>query len=272
MVADPSFLQVAGLEFSYGQGPVLRGIDLEVKPGERVALLGRNGSGKSTLLGLIAGVLQPARGRICFRGEDLREMASRTRARQIAMVPQTLPIPFAFTLREWVSLGRTPYLSALRGEREEDRAAVRTALELAQVTELAGRLVGEVSGGERQRAALAMALAQEPQLLLLDEATAHLDLHHQVGLLGLVQRLNQERGLTVVAAIHDMNLAALWFDRLILLHDGKVYADGPPMDVLQPEVLEAVFECRVEVLPHPAEGVPLVALRRPSADCDEEQD
>ncbi len=262
MVGDSPLLQVEKLAFSYGQGRVLDGIDLAVRRGERVALLGRNGSGKSTFLSLLAGTLHPAQGRIRFQGEDLNQMVARVRARQIAMVPQTLPIPFAFTLREWISLGRTPYLSTLRGEREEDRAAVRLAMGLAQVTELADRLVGEVSGGERQRAALAMALAQEPKLLLLDEATAHLDLHHQVGLLGLVQRLNQERGLTVIAAIHDMNLAALWFDRLVLLHEGRVYADGPPAEVLRPAVLEPVFECRVEVLRHPTEGVPLVALRR----------
>lgn len=261
-MTPPPRLGLESLHFAYGSHPVLRGVDLAVRPGERVALLGRNGSGKSTLLNLAAGLLPPASGRVRLDGDDVRALPSRTRARKIAMVPQNLPIPFAFTLREWVSLGRTPYLSALRGERDEDRAAVETALELAQVTDLADRLVGEVSGGERQRAALAMALAQQPELLLLDEATAHLDLHHQVGLLGLVRQLNQERGLTVIAAIHDMNLAALWFDRLVLVHHGRIFADGPPEAVVRPDLLEAVFQCGVDVIPHPTEGVPLVALRR----------
>ena len=182
MVTSAPRLGLEALHFAYGVHPVLRGVDLAVRAGERVALLGRNGTGKSTLLNLSAGLLSPASGRVLVDGDDLCALPARTRARKIAMVPQNLPIPFAFTLREWVSLGRTPYLSALRGERDEDRDAVETALELAQVTELADRLVGEISGGERQRAALAMALAQQPELLLLDEATAHLDLHHQVGL------------------------------------------------------------------------------------------
>ncbi|HEU4754827.1 MAG TPA: ABC transporter ATP-binding protein, partial [Armatimonadota bacterium] len=176
-------LELERVSFSYGAAPVLEEVSLQVAAGSMVGLLGPNGSGKSTLLALAAGLLKPGGGAVRLGGVLLEQVPPRERARQVAMVPQTLPAPFAFTVREWVSLGRTPYLSLLRGEREADRQAVDRALEQAGVAHLAGRLIGEISGGERQRAALAMALAQEPALLLLDEATAHLDLHHQAAIL-----------------------------------------------------------------------------------------
>ena len=263
MVTGGARLQIEQLAFGYGDEPVLESLTLEVPPGAMVGLLGPNGSGKSTLLNLAAGVLRPRSGHIRLDGEDLSAMPARTRARRVAMVAQTASVPFAFTVREWVSLGRTPYLSTWSGEKGEDREAVEWAMAQAGVEALAGRLVGEISGGERQRAALAQALAQGPALLLLDEATAHLDVHHQMAILGLVRRLNQEQGLTVVAAIHDVNLAALWFDRLLLLHHHRILADGPPRDVLRAELLEQAFRCRVRVLEHPSEGVPLVALEKP---------
>jgi iron complex transport system ATP-binding protein len=229
-----------------------------------VALLGRNGSGKSTLLNLAAGLRRPAAGQVRFEGGELDRLPAHERARRIAMVPQVLPIPFAFTVRELVSLGRTPYLSVLRGERVEDRVAIATAMQRAGVESLAGRLAGELSGGEQQRVALALALAQEPALLLLDEATAHLDLHHQLTLLGMVRDLNRQHGLTVFAAIHDVNLAALWFDRLLLLDERRLLADGPPAGVLRPDLLERAFGSPVLVIEHPTAGVPLVALERPA--------
>jgi iron complex transport system ATP-binding protein len=263
VVTRGAALSLQDVSFSYGAAPVLEGLSLEAPPGAMIAVLGRNGAGKSTLLSLASGTRVPRRGRILLDGRPLGAFPPRERARRVALVPQAVSVPFAFTVREWVSLGRTPYLSPLRGERAEDREAVETALRQAQVEPLAERLVGEISGGERQRAALALALAQQPGLLLLDEATAHLDLRHQMSLLGLARGLNRD-GLTVVAAIHDVNLAALWFDRLILLHGGRVLAEGPPAEVVRADLLEQVFGCRVHVLEHPTEGVPLVALERSS--------
>lgn len=256
------------LSFSYGGAPVLDALTLEIPAGALVALLGPNGAGKSTLLSLASGVLKPTSGEIRLDGVSVTALPGRERARQVAMVPQSFQAPFSFTVREWVSLGRTPYLSPFRGERSEDREAVDAALARAEVTRFAGRLVGELSGGERQRVALAQALAQEPRLLLLDEATAHLDLHHQMAVLTLVRRLNREEGLTVIAAVHDLNVAALCFDRLLLLHAGALAADGTPDEVLRPDLLRQVYGSPVEVLRHPTEGVPLVALRRPSTDPD----
>lgn len=263
MVAGAPLLGFDRVSFGYGGRPVLAEISLALAAGEMVALLGRNGSGKSTLLNLAAGLRRPREGEVRLAGANLAGLAPHERARRIAMVPQAAPVPFAFTVRELVSLGRTPYVSALRGEREGDRAAVATAMERAGVADLAGRLAGELSGGEQQRAVLALALAQEPRLLLLDEATAHLDLHHQAALLGVVRDLNRRHGLTVLAAIHDVNLAALWFDRLLLLDDRRLLADGPPAAVLRPDLLQRAFGSPVLVLEHPAARVPLVALEGP---------
>ncbi|MGV3721713.1 MAG: ABC transporter ATP-binding protein [Actinomycetota bacterium] len=266
-------LDIAGLTFAYRDAPVLSALDLSVAPGEMVALLGPNGSGKSTLLSLLAGVLTGAHGRLSgvirFNGQELSRIPARERARQVALVPQTVPIPFAFTVREWVSLGRTPSLSAYRGEKESDQLTVERAIRSTQIEHLAERLVGEISGGERQRATLAMALAQEPTLLLLDEATAHLDLHHHVTLLEMVRRLNREQGLTVIAAVHDVNLAALWFDRLLMLHHSTLVADGTPHEVLTATQIQHVFGTSVQVLRHPTADAPLVALETPHpADVD----
>ncbi len=258
-------LELRGVAFRYTDQPVLAEIDLCLRAGEMAALLGPNGSGKSTLLNLAAGVLQPQLGTLHLDDRDLRYLDPRERGQRIAMVPQAPVIPMGFTVRELVALGRTPYLHALRGETAADQEAVRSALGHAGIEALSDRPLAELSGGERQRAALALAFAQQPSLLLLDEPTAHLDLHHQMMLLGLVRRLNRCGGLTVLAAIHDVNLAALWFDRLLLLQEGRLAADGVPWDVLKPELIERVFGHPVRVMEHPTTGVPLVALERGEA-------
>ncbi len=251
-------LAVEGLTGGYGASPVLDNLSLHVPHGTMAALLAPNGAGKSTLLNLISGVLPLRAGRIEFAGQDLGRLPARTRARCVATVPQALSVPSAFSVRECVSLGRTPYLTAWGGEHETDREQVAWAMSLAQVTDLADRRVGEISGGERQRVALALALAQEPSLLLLDEATANLDLHHQVEVLSLVRRLSRERTLTVLAAIHDPNLAGLFFDQLHLLAGGRIVAGGTPEEVLCSPILESVFELRLTSLRHPVLGTPLV--------------
>lgn len=253
-------LEVCQVYFSYFDGFVLHDIDLFIGAGEMVGLLGPNGSGKSTLIKLASGVLKPKRGEIRLNGSDLGQLSRKSIAQSVAVVPQQFHIPFAFTASEVVMLGRTPFFKALAEESKVDRQIVAGALELVGITELRQRLFGELSGGERQKVILAMALAQQPKLLLLDEPTAHLDIAHQVEILELVRSLNADHGLTVMSAMHDLNLAALYFDRLILLKEGRVSADGPPAQVLTEARIKEVFSASVRVEPHQVTGVPHIVI------------
>ena len=234
--------------FDYDGQSVLTGISLEIHAGERVAILGPNGVGKTTLLKLLSGARSPSRGSILLDGRDLRSVPRQELARKIAVVPQDFAVPFAFTAREIVELGRTPHLGLLRGFRSNDRCAVEQAMFLTDTADLSGRIINELSGGERQRVIIAMALAQEPEILLVDEPTHLLDITRQAEILDLVTELNRSRGLTIVAAIHDLNLAGRYFNRLMVLHRGAVLADGAPEDVLRAEVVEEAYGGPVEVV------------------------
>jgi iron complex transport system ATP-binding protein len=246
---------------TYAGGPtILHEVDLHADPGEVVALIGPNGAGKSSLLRVAAGVLRPSSGRVLLDGADLVELSAKERARRIAVVPQEGPVPNGLFVREMVALGRTPYVRMLFGPTSADRHAVEWAIEVAGVRALADRFVDELSGGERQRVILARALAQEPRLLLLDEPTANLDLHHQVAMLELVRGLTRERGLAIVAAVHDLQLAALYCDRVVMLSQGSVVSQGVPEAVLTEDLLLEAFGQRVVLSQHPTHGVPLVAL------------
>ena len=255
-----SSLRIRHVSFSYFDGLVLRDIDLSVEAGERVGLLGPNGSGKTTLLKLASGLLRPTQGEVYFGDLSLRQLTRREVAQKVAVVPQQLEMPFSFSVWEMVMLGRTPFVKALSGEGEMDRRAGRRALVLTNTEALANRTFNELSGGERQKVILAMALAQEPKLLLLDEPTVHLDVNHQVEILELIKGLNSENGITVVAAMHDLNLAALYFDRLILLKEGAIFADGPPTEVLTEETILRVYSAPVSVHKHPSADVPNVTI------------
>jgi iron complex transport system ATP-binding protein len=257
---DNLLLAAHQVDFAYGDRTVLHDADIVLHTGDLVALVGPNGSGKTTLLKLLCGILAPKAGRVIWNGSDLRTLQRRRVARQIALVPQELNIPFAFTVAEIVGLGRTPHMRPLAGESNRDRLAVMQALDLTETKELADRFFGELSGGEQQRVALAMALAQiadsvlgsvAPSVLLLDEPTVHLDINHQIEILELIHKLNRERGLTVLATMHDLNLASLFFDRLILLNEGRIVTDGTPQAVLSKERVENVFHTGVVVQPHP---------------------
>jgi iron complex transport system ATP-binding protein len=252
-------LALDGITAGYA-APVLHEISLHVEAGEMLALIGPNGAGKSTVLRVAAGVLRPSSGRVCVDGDDLANLPAKERARRVAVVPQDAPVPTGLFVREMVALGRTPYVRVLLGPTARDRQAVEEALRAVGVGELAARRVDELSGGERQRVILARALAQDPRLLLLDEPTANLDLHHQVAMLELVRGLTRDQGLAVVAAVHDLQLAALYCDRVILLSRGQVVSHGPPESVLTPPLLLETFGQRVILSAHPTHGVPLVAL------------
>lgn len=253
-------LAARGLACGYGSSPVLRAVDLDLRPGEMVALLGRNGSGKSTLLRCLAAVLPALAGEVTIDTVPLQRMGRRALARLLAVVPQDLHVPFPFSVREVVELGRTPYARFLALPTAEDARAVQTALQATDLHDLADRSFQQLSGGEQQRVALAMALAQEPHVLLLDEPTVHLDLAHQAALLALVRKLCATQGLAVLAAIHDINLAALYFDRLLVLAEGGLLVSGTPWEVVTAELVERTFGARVAVSRHPTLDAPQISL------------
>ncbi len=262
MVGSSSALGAAGVDFSYYEydGLVLRGVSLELGAGELVGLIGPNGSGKTTLLRVLSGLLAPSRGKVYLDGQDLCAFDRRQVAQRVAVVPQELVIPFAFSAYEMVMMGRTPHVRPILGAGPRDRQVVVEKMELTATSALAERPFGELSGGEKQRVIIAMALAQEPEILLLDEPTVHLDINHQVEILELIKRLNRREGLTVLATMHDLNLAALYFDRLILLNGGQVVANGSPSEVLREESIRQVFQANVQVQEHPTRHTPQVVV------------
>ena len=262
--------------FSYGprrepaeggtDGWALRGLTCDVREGEILGIIGPNGSGKSTLLKLLGAILPPHRGTIRLQERALDSFSRQELARLVAYVPQQSSVVFPFTLAEFVLMGRFPHrrtggvLGGFGWETAEDVRAAEQAMEAMEILHLADRTIGDVSGGERQRAFIARALAQAPRVLLLDEPTVFLDLRHQVDICAIMRRLNREQGLTVVWVSHDLNLAAQYCDRLLLLQDGALVRLGAPSAVLQPEVIESVYRCPVLVDRHPASGVPRVTL------------
>ena len=243
----------------YEGPPVLRGVDLAVARGEVLGLIGPNGSGKSTLLRAFTGVLRLTGGRVLLAGRPLSSYHRSEIARQIAVVPQMSGSLFAFTVEDYVLMGRTPHLGRLQSQRPSDLQAAREALELADLTALAHRPITELSGGELQRAALARALAQQTNILLLDEPTAFLDLSHQHAIFELLTRLNREQSKTVVCVSHDLNLAAQYCGRVAVLADGQVYTEGPPQAVITEQMIAQVYHARVEVDTGPA-AAPRVTL------------
>ncbi len=255
-------LNVHELGFAYPTGPpVLKDLSLEVDRGEFVALLGPNGSGKSTLLRLAAGLLRPRQGRVEWDGISLDRMPRLQRARRISFLPQQVGSIYEHSVRETVELGRHPHLGVFGSLGEEDRRAVEEAMRRTEVEDLSGRNLGRLSGGERRRVFLAAALAQGGELLLLDEPTAALDLHHQVQFMSTLRELAGE-GRAVLCATHDLNLAAAFASRIFLLHAGRRAAEGSPADVLRADRLREVYGEGIWVGPHPMGGT-IAVLPRP---------
>jgi iron complex transport system ATP-binding protein len=251
-------LTVRGLHVSYGEHAALRGIDLDAARGEVVAVLGPNGCGKTTLLRAITGGVGFSIGEIEIDGASVRGMNAGALAKRVAVVTQGAVLPEGFTALEVALMGRTPHLRLLQSERRRDLQIVQGAMERADCWQLRDRRVEQLSGGERQRVVISRALAQEPELLLLDEPTSHLDLEHQVDTFRLLRELCMERQLAAVAVVHDLTLAAMFADRIALLADGRIEATGAPADVLRAEIIERVYGIAVRVLAHPDTGRPVV--------------
>jgi iron complex transport system ATP-binding protein len=242
-------LAVRGLAWHPDGREILGPLDLDVLRGECLAVVGPNGAGKTTLLRCLTGLLRPTAGDLRFEGRAFPTLSRRALARRIAYVPQIRPARVPLTVEEVVLLGRYPHLSAFQiAPRREDFAAVDAALDLVGIGDLRRRPVDELSGGERQAAFIAAALAQEAELLVLDEPTIHLDARHQRDLAGLLLKLDAEAGRTVLLATHDLNLASLLGDRLLALSSGRVLACGTPSEILEPGLLERLFRARFEVV------------------------
>jgi iron complex transport system ATP-binding protein len=242
--------------FRYGERTVLHDITLKTRPGEFLAVIGQNGSGKSTLLKGICGLLRPFEGSINLDGRPLRSYSRTDIARNIALMPQSASLPELFTALELVLMGRTPHLGLLRYEGSSDILAAASAMEATETSRLAGRRINQLSGGERQRVLIARSLAQEAGILLLDEPTASLDINYQAGIMDFLKKLCRDKGLTIVSALHDINLASQFGDRIILLKDGVIYKEGGPDDVIETSILLEAFGIGVTVFAHPVNGRP----------------
>jgi iron complex transport system ATP-binding protein len=256
-------LRAERLSAGYHDRAVLDEVTFELGRGEFCGLLGPNGSGKSTLLKAVAGVLRPWSGRAELFGTDVRTLSPRAIARRVAVIPQDVSVLFPFSVEEIVAMGRHPHLGRFEREGARDREAIERALAETDTAALAGRPVDELSGGERQRVVIARALAQEPELLLLDEPTTHLDINHQVEVFELLARLNRERGLTVLAVSHDVNVCAEYCRRLLVLRAGRLVAAGAPEALVTPALIREVYGAEVNVLANPTSGAPLIAVDSP---------
>lgn len=257
-VVRAPLLELDRVSHAFGSQIVLDSLSLSLEPGRLVGLLGPNGSGKSTLVRVAAGLIRPTRGVVRLEGQPLDRARRSDVARRVGVVPQGAPLPDAFTGLEIALMGRTPYLGWLGSEGPTDVAIAWRALELTGAAPFAARRAGELSGGERQRLLLARALAQEPDVLLLDEPTAHLDVAHQLAALDFVASLARSAGLAVLAVLHELHLAAEFFDELVVLDRGRVVAHGAPERVLTPELIAAVYGIPVTVLRHPMSGRPAI--------------
>ena len=260
-------IDAQAVTFSVDAKHLLDGVDLRAERGQFVGLIGPNGAGKSTLLRAISNVLGYQEGSVSLHGADLKSLPARKVAELLALVPQIAPYTQGFTAFELVLMGRYPHLGRFQVEGEADDRIAMEAMRLTETESFTSRTLDTLSGGERQRVFLARAVAQQPRVLLLDEPTSNLDILHQLKILGLVRRLVND-GLTAIAAIHDLNLAARYCDRLVLLHEGRVVTDGRPEEVLTAETLESAFGVRSALYRDPNTGSLAISLIAPVEDVE----
>jgi iron complex transport system ATP-binding protein len=240
-------VEIGNVSFAYGGRRALHNVSLQVSQGERIAVLGPNGSGKSTLLKLLSQTLVTGEGEILLQGKPIQSYGRKALSRKVAVVPQETQTSFPYTAAETVLMGRASFLAPFALEGKKDLEVARECMALTETLPLADRYLHELSGGEKQRVILARALAQEAEILLLDEPTTFLDIKHQIHIHELVLELNRKRGLTVIAALHDLNLASIYFPRVVLLREGRVYSLGSPKEVLNEETIQEVYGVRVRI-------------------------
>ena len=253
-------LKVRNLSCGYEKEEVIKDISFFAKEGDFLGIIGPNGAGKTTLFRTISGILKPWNGNILYKDKDISRISPRDFALEVAVIPQILEVPFAFSVEEFVLMGRFPHTGRFETMDERDYKILEDTLNLTDTLPIRERKIHELSGGERQRTILAQGFAQEPQLLLLDEPTSHLDIAHQVQVLDLVKKLNKENGLTVIVVLHDLNLASSYCDRLILLKEGTIFKEGPPEDVLTYQNIEEVYKTLVVVRENPISLKPYILL------------
>jgi iron complex transport system ATP-binding protein len=253
-------LNVHNISLSYNGHAVVEGLSFELFPGEVLGLVGPNGCGKTSVIKAISRVIPMRSGSILLDGQEMRLISHNQLARQIGVVPQNALIPDSFTVSEVVLLGRNPHLGLLRNESASDLAIAWWAMDRTGILPLAERRMGELSGGERQRVTIARVLAQEPQTILLDEPTANLDINHQIEVLDLIRGLCTEKHLGVLIALHDLNLAAQYCHRIIMIKNGRMHAEGTPEQVITAENIKAVYGTQSYIQPHPENQLPVVVL------------
>lgn len=240
-------IEINNLEFGYGDSLILKGIDFNVLEGEFLSIIGPNGSGKSTLLKTLNRIYGISNGSITILGKDIADYNSRQMARQVALVPQETHLDYEFRVEDVVMMGRHPYKGRFEKEDEEDYNIVYESMKLTNTLYLKDRLITEISGGERQRVFIAKALAQKPSIMLLDEPTSHLDINHQMDVLNLLKELNENKGMTIVLVIHDINLAARYSDEIVLLNSGIIQGKGSPDQVITTENMERAYNLNVAI-------------------------
>ncbi|CAB1061278.1 Vitamin B12 ABC transporter, ATP-binding protein BtuD [Olavius sp. associated proteobacterium Delta 1] len=253
-------IKIANLSHAFAKRKVLKNLSFNVAGGDFFIIIGPNGSGKTTLMKLMAGIFRPQSGKIEVMERPIRSYTPKALARAVAFVPQRLPVEIPFTVGEAVLLGRAPYQGALGIEREVDLAIAKQAMQFTGVDHLTGAALDQLSGGEQQRVFIARAICQEPEIMLLDEPTASLDLAHQVRVMDLMEKLKVQKAITVIMVSHDVNLAAMYGDQVLLLKDGEIVCSGSPSDVLSFRKLEQTYGCRLLVDESPLGQFPRVTL------------
>ena len=256
----PPAITVQNLTHRFDERPVLDKVSFDVDAGRFFIIIGPNGSGKTTLLKLLAGLLPTKEGCVHILGRDIDAYSVKALARRMAYVPQSVPVEFPFTVTQIVLMGRAPHLGLLGFEGQTDHEIARHAMATTDVARLADRRLDQLSGGERQRVFIARAICQQPKIILLDEPTAALDLAHQVRLLDLMERLKNDQGVTIVMVSHDLNTAAMYADRLLLLSHGRIASSGTPGEVIRYDLLERVYGCTLLVDQSPMGNYPRIHL------------